>query len=148
MLPAHHTLCHCEVNDYDDFDAVKRQLREPKWEGTPSLCPRCHLVRCQEIPPAWNEGCFIASPSMAASAELNAYSGWPARADVDTSKWGGRGGRAGTCGMTSFGGDCESGSDGAWPANASGIYTLGQCAARCRQCSACNHASFSYAHDE
>ena len=62
------------------------------------------------------------------------------------------GGVEGTCGATDFGerGDCAHGrtESGAWHANASGLHTLAQCAARCRHCAACHYVSFSYPHDD
>ena len=51
--------------------------------------------------------------------------------------------RFGHCGATSYGGDCASGSQGAWDANAIGVRSVQDCAAHCRaHCRRCNYVSF------
>ena len=50
----------------------------------------------------------------------------------------------GTCGATSFGGDCDEDASGAWDAQKEGIATLEQCVAKAKPCAMANFVSFSY----
>ena len=51
----------------------------------------------------------------------------------------------GTCGATSYGGDCDKDERGAWDARQEGIANLTACAARARGCARANYVSFSLA---
>jgi len=52
--------------------------------------------------------------------------------------------KRGNCGPTSFGGDCNAQSSGAWNSTVEGIDNLAACVARCRHgCSMCNYVSYS-----
>ena len=51
--------------------------------------------------------------------------------------------RTGHCGATEYGGDCASGSQGAWDANRIGVRSVQACAAHCRaHCPRCNYVSY------
>jgi len=50
----------------------------------------------------------------------------------------------GTCGATSFGGDCDKDSKGAWNAKDLNITTLAQCVQKAQTCTQANFVSFSY----
>merc|ERR1712176_1751982 len=49
----------------------------------------------------------------------------------------------GTCGATSFGGDCNSAPSGAWDAAKEGIADLAGCVAKAKECRMANFVSFS-----
>ena len=49
----------------------------------------------------------------------------------------------GTCGATSFGGDCDAGTSGAWDAAKENITSLSACVARAKGCKMANYVSYS-----
>lgn len=52
--------------------------------------------------------------------------------------------KAGNCGPTTFGGDCQVDAMGAWNTTSAGIGSLAACVARCHAgCAKCNYVSFS-----